>query len=312
MADPIQDSSDFTDLSIQRTPWGPLWLRTQQPSSDTWLDRIQEWGLAVVGTRRADRFHCSFLERTLAAFEGTELIVVSGLATGIDFRAHELALEMGLRTVAVLAHGLDSVFPKSSERLARRILDRGGALMSEYAPGVPPLPFRFVERNRWIARISRATWVVQAPERSGALHTARFAVEEGRPLFVTAARPGDPATSGHESLWVDCGAIPVFGPHSLGAEWIRFAALGKSSQSVGTAPCGDPAEELARELEQRVRKRTEEAGSITIEEILELYPPARHEAVWIALHHNTNQQKVRRIPAGFQAVFSRPDPTGSA
>ena len=116
--------------------------------------------------------------------------IVSGLAFGIDKIAHETALEYGGKTVAVMATGLDTVYPAAHRPLAVEI-KKQGVLLTEFAPGVRGEPYRFIQRNRIISGLSQATVVMQAASKSGALATARFATEQGRDLFVV---PG-PITS---------------------------------------------------------------------------------------------------------------------
>src|SRR5207248_7625591 len=113
--------------------------------------------------------------------------VVSGLARGIDGEAHRGALEAGGATVAVLGCGIDRDYPAAHRELARRIAETG-LVVSEYAPGVEPAPWRFPARNRIVAGLCAATVVVEARERSGALITADFALEEGREVFAV---PGE-------------------------------------------------------------------------------------------------------------------------
>ena len=140
--------------------------------------------IAIVGTRRASadgkKLARSFA-RELAAAGCT---IASGLAFGIDAAAHEGALDAGGATVAVLAGGLDFIYPQSHDALARRLLENGGTLISEYPPGEEPFGYRFIERNRIISGISRGSLIIEAPELSGALATARFAVEQNRDVFV--------------------------------------------------------------------------------------------------------------------------------
>jgi len=140
--------------------------------------------LAVVGTRYPTG--CG----RKAAFElgfdtgNSGIAVVSGLAKGIDAAAHLGNAEGGGRTVAVLGCGIDRIYPISNSRTARRILETGGCIISEYGCGTLPLKYHFPERNRIISGISRSTVVVEAPEKSGALITADFALEQGRDLYV--------------------------------------------------------------------------------------------------------------------------------
>ncbi len=118
--------------------------------------------------------------------------VVSGLAKGVDREAHEGCVQAGGYSIAVLGSGVDRIYPASSAAAGRALLEAGGAILSEYPPGTPPLRFHFPARNRIINGLSRCVVVVQAPERSGALITAEYAAEEGRPVYVHAA-----GTSGH-------------------------------------------------------------------------------------------------------------------
>lgn len=148
--------------------------------------------VAVVGTRRPSG------EALRAAFEiGLELaaegaVVISGLARGIDRAAHRGCVEGAGRALAVMGNGIDAVHPYGSRRLAEMILDAGGTLVSEYPPGTPPLKHHFPARNRIISGLSQAVIVVEAPEKSGALITSDFALEQGRELFVheTGCREG--------------------------------------------------------------------------------------------------------------------------
>jgi DNA processing protein len=143
------------------------------------------WYLAVVGTRRQSRYGekatRSLIEELAAAVPS--LVVVSGLARGIDTTAHAAALELGLRTVAVLAGGLSGIYPPENLDLAERIASQG-TLLSEFAMTVPPLAKHFPIRNRIISGLSRGVLVAEAGERSGALITAGFGLSHGREVFA--------------------------------------------------------------------------------------------------------------------------------
>lgn len=154
---------------------------------------LQQKGVAIVGTRR-----CSSYGRTLSRSFARELgeagaTIISGLALGVDAAAHEGALEAKAPTVAVLGSGVgnSSIYPQRNISLARRIIDAGGAVLSEYEDETPTYPSNFLQRNRIIAGLARAVVVTEAPARSGALSTARHAMEEGRDVY---AIPG-PITS---------------------------------------------------------------------------------------------------------------------
>ncbi len=139
---------------------------------------------AIVGTRRATPEGKSIAHRFAHNLAQAGFPIVSGLAFGIDAAAHEGCLDARGTTVAVLAGGLDDVYPRENGRLAKRILESGGAIISEYPLGAPPYPDRFLERNRIISGLRAATLIVEAPVGSGALVTARLALEQNRDVFV--------------------------------------------------------------------------------------------------------------------------------
>ena len=142
---------------------------------------------AVVGTRKPSA------QAAAQAFEIARdlgrggIAVVSGLAIGIDAMAHRGNIEGGAPTVAALGSGADEIYPLSNRQLARRILECGGALLSEYPPGAGPRKWHFPARNRIISGLARGTVIVEAPQKSGALITARFALEHDRELWVASA-----------------------------------------------------------------------------------------------------------------------------
>jgi DNA processing protein len=141
----------------------------------------------IVGTRyptgagRAAAFRLGF------DFGRNAIWVVSGLARGIDREAHEGAEQAGGRSIAVLGNGIDIIYPSSSRAAAMALLARGGAIVSEYPPGIPPLRYHFPARNRIISGLCRGVVVVEAPERSGALFTAEYALQEHRDVWVHGA-----------------------------------------------------------------------------------------------------------------------------
>jgi DNA processing protein len=136
--------------------------------------------------------------------------VVSGLARGVDGEAHRGALDADGATVAVLGCGVDRDYPAAHQELARRICDAGGLVISEYEPGVEPAPWRFPARNRIIAGLCAATVVVEARERSGALITADFALEDGREVMAVPGEITSALSVGTNAL-LRLGATPVTG-----------------------------------------------------------------------------------------------------
>lgn len=148
--------------------------------------------LAVVGTRRPSSYGIQATKLLAGELTDNGVVVISGLALGIDGIAHQSTLEHGGTTIAVLAAGLDQIFPSSHYRLAQTIVERHGALISEYAPGAPALKHHFPLRNRIIAGMTSGTVVTEAPVSSGALLTAELALQYDRDVFAV---PG-PITNG--------------------------------------------------------------------------------------------------------------------
>jgi DNA processing protein len=143
--------------------------------------------VALVGSRRATSYGVDVAEMLAAELAARGVTIVSGLARGIDSAAHRGALRVGGRTIAVLGSGVDVVYPPENRRLAAEIVERG-ALISQFAPGTPPLPQNFPTRNRVIAGLSLAVVVVEAAERSGSLITGRLAAEFGREVLAVPGR----------------------------------------------------------------------------------------------------------------------------
>ena len=151
-------------------------------------DLADRFPVAVVGTRRASAYGLTHTREIAAELAQTGVCVVSGLALGIDAAAHTGALDGGGRTVAVLGSALDKPYPQENEPLMRWILESGGSVVSEYAPGTPPSRYSFLQRNRIIAGMCLGTLVTEGPRRSGALNTATRTLENGREVF---ALPGN-------------------------------------------------------------------------------------------------------------------------
>ena len=184
--------------------------------------------VAIVGARACSGYGASvarMLGRDLAA---AGLVVVSGLARGVDAEAHRGALDAGGVTVAVLGCGIDRDYPAAHAELARRIAATG-LIVAEYAPGVEPSPWRFPARNRIIAGLCAATVVVEARERSGALITADLALEEGRDVLAVPGEIGSALSAGTNAL-LKLGAAPLTG-------------VGDVLDVYGLAPRSDPVDD---------------------------------------------------------------------
>ena len=198
----LKDEPEYPK-SLKEIPLPPFGLYSlgRVPKND-------ELSLAIVGTRKTtpDGEEIAYeLAKNLAS---KGINIVSGLAFGVDSAAHKGALSSG-RTLAVLATAVDNPTPTTNRKLAEEILAGDGALISEYPPGSPALAHRFLERNRIVSGLSKGIIVVEAPERSGSLVTARFATEQNREVFVV------PGPSGHRNYK---------GSHALIREGARLAS----------------------------------------------------------------------------------------
>ncbi len=166
--------------------------------------------VALVGSRKVSAYGKLVTSQLAAGLARAGVVVVSGLAIGVDGIAHRAVLEAGGQTIAVLPASLDRVYPTSHTQLAQNILEQGGALISEYPPGTTPYPVNFIARNRLVSGISRAVLITEASEKSGTLHTARFALEQGKDVLVVPGNITSPTSIGTNNL-LKVGATPVTG-----------------------------------------------------------------------------------------------------
>jgi len=156
--------------------------------------------IALVGTRKASDYGRALARKISGDLARAGIAIVSGLAIGIDTVCHEACLEAGGRTVAVLANGLDRIYPVQNQSLARRIVSNRGAIISEFPAGTPPYKNNFLVRNRIISGLSLATVIIEAPLRSGAVSTAGHAAEQGREVFVLPGPINHPGFGGSHQL----------------------------------------------------------------------------------------------------------------
>jgi DNA processing protein len=171
------------------------------------LASLSRPAVAIVGARSCSSYGRSVARSLAREVAAAGLVVVSGMARGIDGEAHRGALDGGGITCAVLGCGIDRDYPAAHAELARRICEQG-LVVSEYEPGVEPAPWRFPARNRIIAGLCQATVVVEARERSGALITADFALEDGRDVLAVPGEITSALSNGTNAL-IRVGATPV-------------------------------------------------------------------------------------------------------
>lgn len=204
-------------------------------------DLTDRFPVAVVGTRRASAYGLTHTREIAAELAQTGVCVVSGLALGIDAAAHTGALDGGGRTVAVLGSALDKPYPQENEPLMRRILESGGSVVSEYAPGTPPSRYSFLQRNRIIAGMCLGTLVTEGPRRSGALNTATRTLESGREVF---ALPGNVDSPGAQlpNMLISEGARLVTGAADILSALVIEPKDAPKAAQAAVAPMKAPAE----------------------------------------------------------------------
>ena len=189
------------ELQYHPNPPSKLFYRGELPSN-----RVPT--VAIVGTRKPTIYGREIAKKIANEVASRGGIVVSGMALGIDGIAHNAAIEAGGITLAVLANGVDKLYPTSHRGLGEKILKTGGAILSEYEPGIPALPYRFLERNRIVSGLADAVVVVEAAARSGTLSTASHALNQGKEVFAVPGNITSPLSAGCNKL-IKQGAQPL-------------------------------------------------------------------------------------------------------
>ncbi len=207
---------------------------------------LQQTAVAVVGSRRAAPYSLNATRHIVAPLaRECDLVIVSGLARGIDAAAHEAALDSGGTTIAVLGTGIDLVYPRSHKRLFERI-EKDGLIITEFGPGTPPLAPNFPTRNRIISGLSVATVIVEATSRSGSLITARMAAEQGREVLAVPGSIFSPGSEGTHRL-IQYGAKLVHDANDVIEEIPGYARLQSERPQLPEPPLRDVLDVFSRE-----------------------------------------------------------------
>jgi len=189
-------------LEIPQPP-KTLYIRGKLPSNDMVY-------LGVVGSRKYTSYGKDICEKLIKGLKGYPIVIVSGLAIGIDTIAHKSALENNLTTISFPGSGLDNnvLFPRANVKLAQEIVDKGGCLISEQIPSFVATLYSFPQRNRLMAGISKAVLIIEAEEKSGTLITARMALDYNRDVLAVPGSAFSQNSNGTNSL-IKQGATPV-------------------------------------------------------------------------------------------------------
>lgn len=194
--------------------------------------------LSVVGSRKYSPYGQSITHDLVYQVACRDVVIISGLAIGVDGLAHRACLEAGGKTIAVMAGGLDNIHPSSHRNLALNILKSGGLLISEYPEGSPPMKQNFIARNRIVSGLCDALLVTEAGLKSGTLHTANFALEQGKAVLAVPGNINNPNSVGTNNL-IKTGATPVTEYSDI------LHALRIDDKEVREQIFGDSAEEAA-------------------------------------------------------------------
>lgn len=191
---PLTYFSDGYPEKLKEIDVPPLVLYTKGDVS-----LLSKKSIAIVGTRKPSDYGRLVCERFVKELSGAGLVTVSGLAYGIDTVVAESTLSNGGKTIAVLGGGLDSIYPFQNKQLSERIANNG-LLVSEYRPKVKPTNYSFINRNRLVSGLSLGTLIIEAGKVSGTMSTAKFAIDQGRELFVVPGNINSPQSEGTNNL----------------------------------------------------------------------------------------------------------------
>ena len=202
--------------------------------------------IAVVGSRRLSNYGRQVTDKLASELSRAGVVIISGLALGVDSVAHQACLDAGGITVAVLPSSVTNIYPRSHLGLAKDIVVKGGSLVSEINDPRPPMQHSFLIRNRLISGLTDATLITEAAERSGSLNTARHALEQGKTVFAVPGNITSELSAGTNNL-IKAGAIPVTCVDDIlqNMNWARNSLSEQTSLFKGT-----PAEETIIHLLQ--------------------------------------------------------------
>jgi DNA processing protein len=175
---------------------------------ENFLEILKKPCLAIVGSRKVTPYGKAVTQMLASSLAAKGVVIISGLALGVDSVAHKAAVEAGGQTIAVLPCGPDQIYPSAHTQLAREILSNNGALVTEYETGRRPREFNFLERNRLIAALAEAVIIPEAAVRSGSLNTAGHALDLNKPVMAVPGNINSPLSAGCNNL-IKAGAVPV-------------------------------------------------------------------------------------------------------
>jgi DNA processing protein len=285
-------------------PPAVLWLR----GDPTLLARP---GIAVVGTRQPTPYGAGMAEKLSRDLALRKLVILSGMARGVDTAAHKGAIDAKGRTLSVWGTGIDVIYPKENKRLAEQIVDSGGTILSEYPLGTFPAPQNFPIRNRILSGLSVGVLVIEAAEYSGTRITARCAMEQNRDVYAvpgnvtnknawgpnTLIKQGAKLTATWEDIWEDLPSqIRLLLEDELDADRARESKPGETASLFNVAPGDDPPSEMAQH-ERLVFAKIRHDESLQLDDLMEsLEGTLASPEIFTALFELELAGKVRQLP----------------
>ena len=203
----LSDYDYLRDLPHIPDPPKKLFMRGKLPAK-----RVKT--VAIVGTRKPSAYGREIATKIASECAKNGIVVVSGLALGIDSIAHRAVIDSGGKTIAVLANGVDKIYPRSHEDLGQKILQTNGAILSEYPNNTPARPWQFLARNRIVSGLADAVVIIEAASRSGTLSTANHALDQGKEIFAVPGNITSPLSAGCNQL-IKNGANPLTSAEDL-------------------------------------------------------------------------------------------------
>lgn len=220
--------------------------------------------VAIVGTRRPTAYGKEVTIRFATDLARQGIVIVSGMALGVDGIAHRAALDARGLTIAIQGNGLAELNPRTHVQLGRDIINSGGAIISEYEPNVPARGFQFLERNRLVSGLSDAILITEASARSGTLNTARHALEQGKEVFVIPGNITSPLSAGCNML-IKQGAMPVTNPEDIIEVIAPHLLRPQTSMALGDNPLQTKIIQLLqagiRDGDELLKKSNSDAGA---------------------------------------------------
>ncbi|MBL7974742.1 MAG: DNA-protecting protein DprA [Candidatus Kapabacteria bacterium] len=223
--------------------------------------------IAIIGTRRCSQYGKYITEKFAESFTNAGVVVVSGLANGVDMAAHQQTTKLRGKTYAVIASGIDCISPYHAKKQAEQIVAHGGAIISEYRCGIKAMPAYFPQRNRIISGISRAIVVIESGTKGGSLITAQFAIDQERELYAVPGNINSEKSEGTNKLIQAQLAIPALSPEQV----LYDLGIQHSTPQLAIPEFSSPTEEriyAALSIEQLQADELADKLNININELL--------------------------------------------